>query len=219
MTTSKFVKSALTLCAGLVALSACSKEEAQKAADQIGNGAGKAVTELKLDDQWGTACLDTPVLLKFLGLPKYTEQYDIGASFNKTTVVFGDANCATPAIRYTEHGTYDGLETKIGDSARAINFHYETVKITPLSAEGVTKLNATLTCARTSWALNVEQDVTAQSPTAVPPCWTATPRITYDIVNVNGDQVKFGKVDGGLDKTAAEKRPTVLDESYIYNRQ
>lgn len=204
--------SILGLCAALALFPACNK------ADDVANQVDEKVTELNVNDQWAAACGNVP--LDIFGLSSQIEEYDIGASISRTTTLFHEDNCATPVIRVTENGSYEVGDKVPGDSY-VFNVQYNSVSITPVNEDGKNILNTVQACGINDWAVGQTRDVTTASSDdpVLARCWTKTPRQIFDIVQVSGDQLKFGLVKDGKDKTSQEKRPTETDQTNILVRK
>ncbi len=206
----------ISLCAA--ALGAC--KNTNDAATAVGGQTDKQVKTLMLQQKWVSACNKTGTLLSIFQIPSQTEKYDMGSSLQHTTTLSNDANCATPLITITENGSYQ-VGDKVSDNVYALTLTYQSVAIMPVSPDGAQKLNDIKACGFADWAAGASKDVTAQSSAdyVVARCWIKTPRVIYDISEIDGDHIKFGLVQNGQDKSSVDKRPAAVDQSVVYSKQ
>ncbi len=188
-----------------------------KAAEDAAKSIDEKVTELRLNDQWGSSCQNS--ILDIFGLSSQTELYDLGASLTKTTTYYREDNCAQPVVSVVENGSYN-LGAAQANGGYALDGRIDSTYIVAVNADGQKTLNDLQACGINDWQVGVPRDVTAKtSDNPLERCWTKAPRNFYDIVQVSGDQLKFGLNKDGKNKTTPENRPLELDQEKIYNRQ
>ena len=206
----------VSLC--MATMSAC--KNTNDAATPIGGETDKQVKTLMLQQKWVSPCNKTGTLLTIFQIPSQTEKYDMGSSLQHTTTLSNDANCATPLITITENGSYK-VGDKVSDNVYALTLTYDSVAIMPMTPDGAQKLNDIKACGFGDWAAGASKDVTAQSSAdfVTARCWIKTPRVIYDISEIDGDHIKFGLIQNGQDKSSVDKRPTAIDQSVVFSKQ
>lgn len=180
-----------------------------KDGQNIRNEVAETTAEVKINDQWVSQCKN--VAFDLFNVSSRTERYDIGASLSLESTFYAEDNCVTPVMTVKEVGTYT-LGDRITDDTFNFDKNYASASITPLNEQGRDLLNTVVACGINDWQVGVARDVTAAtSDNPLDRCWIKTPRNVYDIANVTGDELHFGRATDDLDKSSPEKRPIEAD--------
>ncbi|AHZ86462.1 hypothetical protein Bb109J_c1125 [Bdellovibrio bacteriovorus] len=146
-------------------------------------------------------------------------QYD-GTNYQESVEVFADSYCNSPAYSIEENGTYEIPGKLEGSSMRKLDRTLGGIRMTPLSALGVSNLNNMSFCGYSDWALNVPREIAGLSCNGqqIPPVNTTY----YDLFTIwsftaddpdfpisKGD-LNFGFKWDGNDGTTEELRPVSL---------
>ncbi len=206
----KLMMSAVVAFGTIALVTGCGKDS------EVAKNVEREVRTAQIDDQWSAGCQKSDIF----GLTSEVVEFDKGASFSKTTTLYSSDNCGTPEVRVVENGSAD-LGREVSDNTFEFNQSFDSVAITPVNEAGQKALNLVAACGFTDWQVGIEKNVTAESSNSpvLARCWTKTPRKVYDVVQVDGDQLRFGLEEDGKDKSAPAKRPTNIDQTITYSRK
>lgn len=175
-------------------------------------GTEPSLTEESLEGgQWIASCIDN-----YSSWETRKAQYD-GTNYVESVEAFADSYCNNPAFRLQEDGVYT-IPGKIeGSSMRKLDRTVASIKLTPLSALGVSNLNSSSFCGFSDWAVNVPREISGLTcngqvipagGTTYYDLFTIWPYSIDDpYVGITKGDLNFGYRGGGMDGMTEETRP------------
>ena len=147
------------------------------------------------------------------------EYYQLdGATVTRINEFFSENDCkqAAALVKYSGDFIIQSNVANIAD-AKQVDFLYVKVTVTAVSDEGQKFLEAVNYCGRKEWPIQQEFDLTDHSDDAL--CTLDdTPYASYDIFLVSNDKMRLGKAEGDKDKKKPEARPSLIDDSVVYEK-
>lgn len=199
--------SVMTISAGL--LSSCARDGARGPAG--GNGPlDLPVNVTELQGSWRSNCSDA----KLWGI---TQSTDLQVNGNAVTIVdrmSRNGRCSDNIVEVTYQGSY----VRSGVEAGGIDLQPTSVRVKPLTDEGVRLLKVLHWCKIEDWAVGQERDVTeaTRSGSEIEQrCFSKVPSTSYQIFAIDAGSLYFTR-----DTTAvsASKRPAQVDKDVVFTR-